>query len=253
MSASQTILKLEFYSAVLNMGCVIARPIRNKMIQSSLLLTYGVPVLDWSIKSKPTRVVLILDYENPNRLSVCGKSGLRKCVFDIKDFNSSFVYSNREDFTLTINVAKGPYIYKFASEAELDQAYSTILGNRYLHYALAEQKHTAREELSSFKTSVSALNKTIPLLLDSFLVICKYQLNAVSEMSLSSSSIPKHCFESIVRNYYSPSESDNYDHFLKDAGFSDKPVYDQKDLLSFLISQRLECEVQESVFLSDVR
>lgn len=223
------------------------------MIQNSLMLNYGIPVLDISLKSKFVKVVLISDFENPNRLNVCGKSGLCKYVFNIKDFNPTFVYSNKEELTLTINIVKSPFIYKFSSEAELDHTYATILGNRYLHYTMAELQQGCREEILNFRTSVSDLSRSIPLMLDSFFVICKYQLSIVKDMSLSSNGIPKHYFESIIRNYYPANDVDNFEHYMKQMGFSDKPTYDQRDLLAFIINHRLECETQESGFQTDVK
>jgi hypothetical protein len=221
------------------------------MIQNSLLLNYGVPVLDISDKGKALKMVLITDLENPSKLNVYGKSGLRKCVFDIKDFTPTTIDSNKQDLTMTISTSKSPIVYQFAKESQLEHTYAALTGYRFFNSTLIEQQQANREDLANLKANFIALGKSTALLLDAFLIICKYQLTVVKDMSLSHN-IPKHYFESMIRAYYPGNDVDNFDHYMKQMGFTDKTVYDQKDLLSFIVNHRLECETQDSGFRSDV-
>ena len=221
------------------------------MIKCSLMLNYGVVVTDLSTKGKTSKVVLMYDFESALRLNVFTRTGLRKYTLNIRDLNSTFFCCSKQDLTITISLIKGSFVYKFASELELENVYNCILGDNYLHFGLLNEQKNQQNEVDRLKQEISGWASTIQQLTTSFLLICKFQLSIGNELQIAPT-ISKLHFESLIKSYFKTQDMESFDRFLKLSGFADKHVYDQKDLLSFLLHEELDCESTESLFRSEV-
>lgn len=221
------------------------------MIKSNLGLNYGVPVFDISPKGHATQVVLMYDFEDPQKLNVWSKSGLRKYSLNIRELNSTFFYSNKPDITLTISLAKNSLVYKFISDEELDNVYNQILGDNYLHFGLKEAYLDQLQKIAMLRETISGWTSSTAEMADSFLLVARYQLSMGSELGVGQT-IRKSHFEAIAKSYLKTPEIEPFDKCLKEKGFPDKQLYDQNDIVSFLFHEELCCEMDSTHFRPEV-